>query len=162
MNNKQLAGLNQASLKKRADALARTEKAIAILIKREQMITIRSVSREAQVSVSYIYKHPELAYKIQCLREQQKYDLVANNQTTKKIDQQAELWRIEKEVLKQENAELRAIIEQEKARGNNPKELKSANLQLATENLRLKQELEYALKSLQEAREFILEQRKLE
>jgi hypothetical protein len=162
MSNKQLAGLNQASLKKRNDAIARTEKAIAILIKREQKITIRSVSREAQVSVSYIYKHPELAYKIQCLREQQKYDLVTNNQTTKKIDQQAELWRIEKAALKQENAELRSIIEQEKARGNNTKELKSANLQLATENLRLKQELEHALQSLQEAREFILEQRKLE
>ncbi|MEN9519734.1 MAG: hypothetical protein RLZZ381_2322 [Cyanobacteriota bacterium] len=162
MSNKQLAGLNQASLKKRNDAIARTKKAIAILIKREQKITIRSVSREAQVSVSYIYKHPELAYKIQCLREQQKYDLVAHNQTTKKIDQQAELWRIEKAALKQENAELKAIIEQEKVRGNNTKELKSANLQLATENLRLKQELKYTLKSLQEAREFILEQRKLE
>lgn len=162
MIKKQLSALNKASHKKRQEALIRTEEAIAILVKKQQKITIRSVAREARVSVSYIYKYPELAYKIQCLREQQKYDLVANNQITEKVDQQAELWKIEKAALKQENAELRAIIEQEIARQNNPEELKSANLYLATENLRLKQELEHALQSLQEAREFILEQRKLE
>lgn len=161
MGEEQLSGLNKASQQKRQEALTRTEKAIATLVKKQQKITIRSVAREAQVSVSYIYKYPELAYKIQCLREQQKYDLVANNHNTQKIDQQAELWKIEKAALQQENAELRAIIEREKAAGNNPEELKSANLHLATENLRLKQELEFALKRLQEAREFIIEQRKL-
>jgi hypothetical protein len=162
MGKEQLSGLSIASRQKKQDALTRTEKAIAILIKKQQKITVRSVAREAQVSVSYIYKYPELAYKIQCLRDQQKYDLVANNQTAEKVDQQAESWKIEITALKQENAELKAIIEGEKARGNDPEELKSANLQLATENLRLKQELEYALRSLQEARKFILEQRKLE
>jgi hypothetical protein len=161
MGEKQLSGLNKASHKKKQGALSRTEKAIAILVKKQQKITIRSVAREAQVSVSYIYKYPELAYKIQCLREQQKYDLVANNQIAEKVDQQAELWKTEKAALKQENAELRAIIEREKARENNPEELKSANLHLATENLRLKQELKFTLQSLKEARAFILEQRKL-
>jgi hypothetical protein len=162
MREKQLSGLNKASHQKRQEALIRTEKAIAILVKKQQRITIRSVAREAQVSVSYIYKYPELAYKIQCLREQQKYDLVANNQIAKKVDHQVELWKIEKAALKQENTKLRAIIERAKARANNPEDLKSANLHLATENLRLKQELEFALLSLKEAREFIFEQRKLE
>lgn len=162
MGEKQFSGLNEASRQKRQKALNRTEEAIATLVKKQQKITIRSVAREAQVSVSYIYKYPELAYKIQRLKEQQKYDLVANNQTIEKVDQQAELWKIEQAALKQENAELRAIIEREKNRQNDPEELKSANLHLASENLRLKQELEYALQSLQEAREFILEQGKLE
>lgn len=162
MGKKQFSGLNEASHQKRQKALNRTEEAIATLVKKQQKITIRSVAREAQVSVSYIYKYPELAYKIQRLKEQQKYDLLANNQTIEKVDQQAELWKIEKAALKRENAELRAIIERETNRRNDPEELKSANLHLASENLRLKQELEYALQSLQEAREFILEQRKLE
>lgn len=162
MGEKQLSGLNKASQEKRQEALIRTKKAIAILLERQQKITIRSVAREAQVSVSYIYKYPELAYKIQCLREQQKYDLVVNNQIIEKVDQQAELWKKEIVALKQENAELKAIIEREKTRENNPEELKSANLYLATENFRLKQELEYTLQSLQEAREFILEQIKSE
>jgi Family of unknown function (DUF6262) len=162
MGEKQLSGLNKASQEKRQEALIRTEKAIAILLERQQKITIRSVAREARVSVSYIYKYPELAYKIQCLREQQKYDLVVNNQIIEKVDQQAELWKKEIVALKQENAELKAIIEREKTRENNPEELKSANLYLATENFRLKQELEYTLQSLQEAREFILEQIKSE
>jgi hypothetical protein len=54
---------------------------------------------------------------------------------------------------------LRVIIERGKTGENNLEDLKIENLQLATENIRLKKELEYALKSLQEAREFILEQR---
>lgn len=162
MGKKQFSGLNEASRQKRQKALNRTEEAIATLVKKQQKITIRSVAREAQVSVSYIYKYPELVYKIQRLKEQQQYDLVANNQTVEKVDQQAELWKIEKAALKRENAELRAIIEREKARTNNPEDLKSTNLRLATENLRLKQELNYALQSLKEAREFILEQRKSE
>ncbi|MGL5836319.1 MAG: DUF6262 family protein [Waterburya sp.] len=162
MDKKQFLGLNEASRKKRQEALSRTEKAIATLVEKQQKITIRSVAKEAQVSASYIYKYPDLAYKIQCLKEQQKYDLVANNQTIEKVDQQAKLWKIEKAALKQENAELRAIIEREKNRRNDPEELKSANLHLASENFRLKQELRYALQSLQEAREFILKQKKSE
>jgi hypothetical protein len=149
MSQKQLAGLNQASLKKRTDALVRTEKAITELINKQQQITIRSVAREANVSVSYIYKYPELAYKIQRLREQQKYSLVANNQSAKKTE------------LKQEIAELRIIIEQGKKRGNKLEDLQAENLQLVKENLRLKKELKYTLQNLQEARAFILEQRSL-
>jgi hypothetical protein len=150
MSQKQLAGLNQASLKKRTDALVRTEKAITELINKQQQITIRSVAREANVSVSYIYKYPELAYKIQRLREQQKYSLVANNQSAKKT----EILQVKNTELKQEIAELRIIIEQGKKRGNKLEDLQA-------ENLRLKKELKYTLQNLQEARAFILEQRSL-
>lgn len=153
MSNKQLSGLNQASLKKRNDALVRTEKAITQLINKQQQITIRSVAREANVSVSYIYKYPELAYKIQRLREQQKYSLVASNQSVKKI----EIQEVKNRELKQEIAELKIIIEQ----GNKLEDLQAENLHLVKENLRLKKELKYTLQNLQEARAFILEQRSL-
>jgi len=161
MTNQQFSGLNKASLKKKQEALIRTEEAIAKLANNKQKITIRSVAKEARVSVSYIYKYPELTYKIQCLREQQKYDLVVKNKTVKKVDQKAELWRIEKAELMQEIAELKAIIKRGKAGENNPETLKIENLQLATENIRLTKELKYTQKSLQEARAFILEQRQL-
>lgn len=157
MSNKQLAGLNQASLKKRTDALIRTEKAITKLINKQQQITIRSVAREANVSVSYIYKYPELAYKIQRLREQQKYSLVASNQLAKKT----EPLQVKNTELKQEIAELRIIIEQGNKGGNKLEDLQAENLKLVKENLRLKKELEYTLQNLQEARAFILEQKSL-
>ncbi|NJL51273.1 MAG: hypothetical protein HC930_01910 [Hydrococcus sp. SU_1_0] len=162
MMNQQLSGLNKASLKKRQEALIRTEEAIARLTNSNQRITISSVAKEAKVSVSYIYKYPELAYRIQCLREQQKYDLVVENQTAKKVDQKVELWRIEKTELMQKIAELRAIMEQGKAGENDLETLKSENLQLATENIKLKKELKYTQQSLQEARAFILEQRQFD
>jgi hypothetical protein len=161
MMNQQLSGLNKASIKKRQEALIRTEEAIAKLTSSKQKITIRSVAKEARVSVSYIYKYPELAHKIQCLREQQKYDLVVKNQTAEKVDQKAKLWRIEKAELMQEIAELRAIMERGKAGENSLETLKIENLQLATENIKLKKELKYTQQSLQEARAFILEQRQL-
>ena len=75
MLDKQTAGIAKASKRKKEESLLRTEKAIALLIEQNQKITVRSVAREAGVSVSYIYKYPELAYKIQRLREQQKYSL---------------------------------------------------------------------------------------
>jgi hypothetical protein len=161
MNNKQLAGLNQASIKKSKEALTRAEKAITTLTNKKQQITIRAVAREAKVSVSYIYKYPELAYKIQRLKEQQKYNLVANDRSAKKTDKQTKILQIENTELKQQIAELRTIIERGKTGENKLEDLKIENLQLATENIRLKKELEYALQSLQEAREFILEQRQL-
>jgi aminopeptidase N len=161
MNNQQLSGLNKASIKKRQEALIRTEEAIAKLANNKQKITIRSVAREAKVSVSYIYKYPELAYKIQCLREQQKYDLVFKNKTGEKVDQKAELWRIEKAKLIQEIAELKAITERGRIGKNDLETLKIENLHLATENVRLKKELKYTQQSLQDARSFILEQRQL-
>jgi alpha-glucuronidase len=155
MNNKQLIGLNKSSIKKSKEALIRTEKAIATLSNKEQEITIRAVAREARVSVSYIYKYPELAYKIQCLREQQKYSLVVSDRSPKKTERKIKILQLENTELKQQIAELKAIIEGE----NKRKDLKIENLQLATENIKLRKELKYALQSLQEAREFILEQR---
>ncbi|PSB06210.1 hypothetical protein C7B62_23430 [Pleurocapsa sp. CCALA 161] len=159
MINKQLSGLTKASIQKSEEALLKTETAIATLTNRQQKITIRSVAEEAKVSVSYIYKHPELAYKIQRLREQQKYDLIVNHQSRKKANLEAKVRQKEQATIKEKD-DLKVIIEQVK-KENNLENLQAENLQLAMENLRLKQELKYALKSLQEARAFILEQQQL-
>lgn len=158
MLDNKLVGLNNASKKKREEALLKTEKAIAKLVKEQQKITIRSVAKEAGVSVSYIYKYPELAYKIQKLREEQKYSLVKSDRATKNIEKQVKKLQQEKAELIQEIAELRAIIDRTHTGDNSLEKLKTENIQLASQNQKLKQELEYTKQNLQQAREFILEQ----
>lgn len=158
MIDKQLAGLSKTAQNKKQEALEKTEKAIAKLTSNRQKITIRSVAREAQVSVSYIYKYPELAYKIQRLREQQKYNLVVRNQENRNNQYLVEQLRQEKKELELENSQLKAIIERVKTGKKSLKDLQAENIQLVTENVRLKKELEHTVRSLQSAREFILKQ----
>lgn len=156
MSDKKLIGLSNSSQKRKQESLQKTEKAIAKLIEQKQKITIRSVAREARVSVSYIYKYPELAYKIQKLREEQKYSLVKSDRSNHNIAKKVEKLQQEKAELIQEITELRAIVDRKKTGENLLEDLKTENMQLAAENQQLKRELKYTKQNLQEAREFIL------
>jgi len=158
MEQNALTGLAIASQKKKQDALDKTERAIANLTSSNQKITIRSVAREAGVSVSYIYKYPELVYKIHKLKEQQKYSLILTDKAAENDSNQVKIIEQENIELKHKIAELEAIIERVKATKNSVKDLRAENIQLVTENIQLKKELEYTLNSLQSARQFILEQ----
>ena len=158
MSDNYLTGLSAASQKKKQEALDKTEKAIAVLSSNRQKITIRSVAREAGVSVSYIYKYPELVYKIHKLKEQQKYSLTVAQKAAMIDEKQVEKLREENRQLRQKIVELEAVIERAKAVKNNLKDLRTENIQLTTENIQLKKELEYTLDNLQSARQFILEQ----
>lgn len=158
MSEKQITALHIASQKKQQKALAKTEQAIAQLIRERQKITVRAVARLAGVSVSYIYKYPELAYRIQTLREQQKYDVDDNKilpSTTSKKLKQIEL---ENQRLTSEIRKLKNQIECLGKKDNSLSELQSENLRLQTENQELKQELVHTKKHLQQARDFILSQ----
>ena len=164
MSDKQVAALSKASKKKKQEALEKTEKAIAILVTQKQKITIRSVARQAGVSVSYIYKYPELSYRIQTLREQQKYDLdIIKPKTAQRRNHSSVNLENRIKILEQEKLELIKKIEQLQASNttvdtkmNSLRELQTENQRLRAENKQLKQELEYSHKNLQEAREFIL------
>jgi len=158
MKHKSLDGLATASQKKKQEALSKTEKAIARLAENQQKINIRSVAREAGVSVSYIYKYPELVYKIHKLKEQQKYSLAKAKKEALTGNNQVQILEQENVDLKYKISELEAIIERVGAVKNSVKDLRADNVQLATENIQLKKELEYTLSSLQSARQFILEQ----
>ena len=158
MSNKKLTGLSNASKKKKQESLHKTEQAITKLIEQKQKITIRSVAREAGVSVSYIYKYPELSYKIQKLREQQKYSLTKGDHSNTNLEKKTEKLQQEKAELIQEITELRAIIDRKKTGDNLLEDLKTENMQLAAENRQLKRELKYTKQNLQEAREFILKE----
>ena len=111
MLDKQVAGLHIASEKKKQEALLKTQKAIAFMVSSEQKITVRSVAKEAGVSVSYIYKHPELAYSIQRLREEQKYSLGKREKPAEDAEKRIKLLQQEKDKLARELDELKASID---------------------------------------------------
>lgn len=156
MLDKQLTGLNAASKKKKQEALLKTKKAITKLIDQKQKITIRSVAKEAGVSISYLYKYPELACKIQKLREEQKHSLVKSDRTSKNPSNKVIKLEQEKAMLIQEITELKAIIGRKQTEKNTLEDLKTENIQLVLENRQLKRELQHTKQNLQEAREFIL------
>ncbi len=68
---KRIAVLNAAASRRKQDTLARTEKAIEKLVATGRKITFSNVATEANTSVSYLYKYPEIKEQIQHLRKQQ-------------------------------------------------------------------------------------------
>ncbi|MCC0178687.1 hypothetical protein I4641_17085 [Waterburya agarophytonicola K14] len=158
MSNKQIAALTIASQQKQKIALARTEEAIEYLIENNFKITVRSVAKTAGVSVSYIYKYPELAYKIQTLRDRQKYNLDSEKCLPSNINQQLKKLKSEKIELIGKIEELNNYINAIEEKGKSLTKLQIENLQLQTENQQLKQELEYIKQNLHKTRSFILSQ----
>jgi hypothetical protein len=158
MLDKQVAGLHIASQKKKQEALSKVKKAIAFLVDNRQKITVRSVAKEASVSVSYIYKYPELTYSIQRLREQQKYSLVDSKETSESARDEVILLQQKNQQLTEKLDRLIASIERVNTVKKTAKQLQAENIKLTIENQQLKIDLEYARQKLQEARKYILVQ----
>ena len=140
MIDKQVAGLHIASEKKKQEALLKTEKAIANFVNSKQKITVRSVAKEAGVSVSYIYKHPQLAYSIQRLREQQKYSLEKREKPTEDVGERIKLLQQERDKLAEELNRLKASIEQANTGKKTAKYLQAQNIKLTIENQQTSQQ----------------------
>ena len=166
MSNKKIEALKIAAEKKKQDALLQTEKAIKILVEKKSKITVRSVAREAGVSPSYIYKYPELAYRIQTLRERQKYDRAnnkktfstSNRKTTTQLHNRIKIIEEEKAKLNKEIKMLAANVSQMSKSGNSVERLKAQNIELMNENQQLKQQLLKYERKICELRDFILKQ----
>ena len=148
MSQEKIKGLKISAAKKREEALNKTEKAISNLIKNKQKITITSVARLAGVSTSYIYKYPELAYKIQTLRERQKYERedsllpISNNQhLVEKYINRVNNLEQEKARLTEEINTLNSSIESITSSDNSVEQLQANNVKLTIENQKLKQQL---------------------
>jgi Family of unknown function (DUF6262) len=71
-----IATLNTVAESRKQDCLERTEKAITKLLKNQEKISFGSIARVACVSVSYLYKYPEIKERIQNLRQQQTRSIV--------------------------------------------------------------------------------------
>ena len=65
-----IATLRQAAAAKRRAAVARAETGIRTLTKNGQPITFRAVAAAGDVSVDFLYRHPELRARIERLRSQ--------------------------------------------------------------------------------------------
>jgi hypothetical protein len=68
---KRIAALNEAQEQRKQECLDKTEKAIIKLSQTNQKLSFANIAREADVSISYLYKYPEIKQRIQYLRRQQ-------------------------------------------------------------------------------------------
>lgn len=166
MSDKRIEALKSATAKKKQDALEKTEKAIQTLIKKDHKVTIRSVAREAGVSASYIYKYPELAYRIQTLRGQQKYNHVKPEVPSSKSHQiiatqlrnRINVVEQEKEELNKEIKMLATNVYEMSKSENSVERLKAQNIELLAENKELRKQLRFFENQISDLRDFILKQ----
>lgn len=166
MTDKKIEALINSAEKKKQEAATKTEKAIKTLIEKKDKITIRSVAKEAGVSVGYIYKYPELAHRIQTLREQQKYYPVKPQSPSSKSHQvitiqlrnRIKILEQEKEELTKEMKILAANVYEMTKSENSVERLKAENIKLKEEINNLKRQLRHIQKELTESRDFILQQ----
>lgn len=70
-HQRNVEGLRENAHKRHEETLARAEAAIARLYQAGEPITFASVSRTASVSLSWLYKQPEIRERIRYLRGQQ-------------------------------------------------------------------------------------------
>ncbi len=66
-----IAKLNAVQQQRKQDCIQRTEEAISKLLQNHERVSFGAVARIANVSVSYLYKYPELKERIQDIRAQQ-------------------------------------------------------------------------------------------
>ena len=165
MSSNKIQALKKSAQRKKITALQKTEEAIDILIQNNQKITITSVAKVAGVSTSYIYKYPELSYRIQTLREQQKYSSKASilpvnqhNQITLKSRDRIKTLEQEKTELTKEIKMLNNSISNIMNNGNSVEHLQANNIQLTVENQKLKKQLKQLEQEIYELRGFILRQ----
>ena len=73
MNGKEqrIAKLNAVQQQRKQDCIDRTEKAISKLLQNNERVSFGAIARIANVSVSYLYKYPEIKERIQDIRDQQ-------------------------------------------------------------------------------------------
>ena len=128
---------------KKKDALERTEKAIAELVKSGSNITFKSIAEKAGVSIPYLYKYDELKARIQHLREQQKKEVRKRSrkpQSFQPASDQSKAVLIYN--LKEDNKKLRDEINQHKKHIEVVQGRLYELSSVSQENQRLKQQLE--------------------
>lgn len=148
---RRIEALTTAAEKKKQEALRSTEKAINLLIKTGQPITVASVSREAGVSTSYIYKYPEIKDRIQELAEQQKGKIKQANKPQSASDKSNQrIIQTLRERIKSIEYEKAELLKQNQAQAGQIYKLLSASAladRLKAENAELKRQLDECRRS---------------
>ena len=126
MNGKEqrIAKLDAVQQQRKQDCFDRTEKAISKLLQNNERVSFGAIARIANVSVSYLYKYPEIKERIQDIRDQQ----VKN---ARKLTRPQTASEKSKQVIIKQLRERIDILEWEK------KELKKQNEQMTGELYRI-------------------------
>ena len=134
---------------KKKDALERTEKAIAELVRTGASITFKSIAEKAGVSVPYLYKYDELKERIQHLRNQQQQQARKRSKRPQSFQPASDKSKqVIIQNLKEDNKKLRSEIEKQ----NKHIEVVQGRLyelsRVAEENNRLRQKLDQVIAEL--------------
>lgn len=153
-NNAKIAALKSAAEQKKQQASDNLEKAIRKLIQENKPITFANVAREAGLSVSYLYKYPEIKERIDSLRKQQLKAGKPSQPQKASDDSKAviiyqlreRIKKLEAEVegLRRVNEGLAGRVYHLQGADDLAQRLKVENTQLKSENAELKQQLEEA------------------
>lgn len=140
----QKENLRAAAQKKKEEALEKTEFAIKQLLKRGSKINVSAVAKEANVSISYLYKYPEIKKRIQQLRDEQarqpRKDTYRATDASNKVIIVQLRERVKK--LELEIRELREINESLAGRVHQSMSYQTQVQQLQIQNLELQKRLE--------------------
>lgn len=127
---------------KRKDALERTEKAIAELVRADANITFKSIAEKAGVSVPYLYKYDELKERIQHLRNQQKKQVRKRSRKPQSFQPASDNSKqLIIQNLKEDNKKLRGEIDKQKKHIEVVQGRLYELSRVAEENNRLRQQL---------------------
>ena len=160
---KRIAVLKETQEKRKEEYWEKTEKAIIKLAQTNQKLSFANIAREANVSISYLYKYPELKERIQHLRYQQeqgakpvkpqsrsdKSSQVIINQLRDRIKTLS--W--ENKELKKQNEALTGRLYTMGSTQDLITRLNGENSTLKTENERLQAELESTRHDLEECQQ---------
>lgn len=151
-NDAKIAALKSAAEQKKQQAAENLEKAIHKLTQENKSITFANVAKEAGLSVSYLYKYPEIKERIDSLRKQQLKAGKPSQPQKASDDSKAviiyqlreRIKRLEAEVegLRRVNEGLAGRVYHLQGAEELAERLKSENTQLKSENVELKQQLE--------------------
>lgn len=151
-NDAKIAALKSAAEQKKKQASDNLEKAIHKLTQEHQPITFANIAREAGLSVSYLYKYPEIKERIDILRRQQ-LKAIKPTQPQKASDdskaviiyqlrERSKKLEVEIEGLRRVNEGIAGRLYHLQSTDDLAERLKSENAQLKSENTELKRQLE--------------------
>lgn len=164
---KRIAALNETQEQRRQEYLEKTEKAIIKLSQTNQKLSFANIAREANVSISYLYKYPEIKERIKYLRRQQEENAkpVKPQLRTEKSSQtiinqlknRIKSLEWEKKELKKQNEALTGRLYDMGRNQDLLDRLKAESIRLTEVNKQLRDELDSTQKDLQDCQQSLIQ-----
>ena len=157
-----IAKLNATQQQRKQDCIDRTEKAIFKLLQNNVRISFGAIAREANVSLSYLYKYPEIKEHIQEIRNKQVKEArkLTRPQTAsekskqviiQKLRERIKVLEYEKKELKKQNEKITGQLYQIGRKLDGLDRVKEETIRQSSEIKKLKAELEFTKNKLAES-----------